>query len=246
RAQLSKLFWSGTLAWTFIGGHNGWLLATLFRRNSDWHDFFLEPVLCLRLQSALMGCCCHLVLCLAGELIVAANVLSRFNHAARNWVVLTASGLTCLRQTVTQLHVATLHTPADGTVNGVLGARHGLRATRDNQVSCAHSHVCSCGHECLQARTTTPIQLHARYFLAQSRVQRNDATKCWCCTIRARLAQDNVINVLGGDPGALHDGIDHGGSQIFYRNILEYSAVASHWSTQWGAKDNVIIVVVGH
>src|SRR5699024_8583616 len=157
-----------------------------------------------------------------------------------------SSGLTCLSQAVTQLHVAALDTPADGTVDGVLGARHRLRATSDNQVSCADCNVCGRGHDCLQARTTTAIQLHARYFLAQGRVQRNDATKCWCCTIRARLAQDNVIDVLGGDPSALHDGIDHGGSQIFYRNILEYSAVASHWSTQWGAKDNVIIVVVGH
>ena len=161
-------------------------------------------------------------------------------------MVLAASGLTCLSQTVTQLHVAALDTPADGTVDGVLGARHRLRATSDNQVSCADCNVCGRGHDCLQARTTTAIQLHARYFLAQGRVQRHDATKCWCCTIRARLAQDNVVYVLGGDPGALHDGIDHGGSQIFYRNILEYSAVASHWSTQWGAKDNVIIVVVGH
>src|SRR5699024_4897449 len=145
-----------------------------------------------------------------------------------------------------QKHVAALETPADGTVDGVLGARKRLRANSDKLVSIADCNVCGRGHHDLHARTTTSIRLQDRYFLAQGRVQRNEATKCWCCTIRARLAQDNVIDVLGGDPSALHDGIDHGGSQIFYRNILEYSAVASHWSTQWGAKDNVIIVVVGH
>src|SRR5699024_10536464 len=91
RAQRGQLFWSRTLAWALIGGHDGWLLATLLGRNGDWHDFFLEPVLCLGLQRALVRCCCHLVLCLAGELIVAANVLSRFNHATRNRVLLTAS-----------------------------------------------------------------------------------------------------------------------------------------------------------
>src|SRR5699024_9183696 len=54
RAQRGQLFWSRTLAWALIGGHDGWLLATLLGRNGDWHDFFLEPVLCLGLQRALV------------------------------------------------------------------------------------------------------------------------------------------------------------------------------------------------
>src|SRR5699024_1612865 len=245
-ALLSQLFCGGSLAWTFIGVHDGLLLAALFRRNRHWHDFFLEPVLRLRLQSTLMRGCCQLILCFAGELVLAANVFRSFDHAARNRVLLTAGGLTSLCQAVAQLHVAALHAPANSAVHGVFGARHGFCAASDNEVSCADCNVCSCGHNCLQARTATAIQLHARYFLTQSRVQRDDAAERRCCTIRASLAQDDVIDVLRSHPGALHDGIDHGGSQIFYWYVAEDPAVAADWGAQRGAQDNVIIVLVGH
>src|SRR5699024_11230853 len=77
-------------------------------------------------------------------------------------------------------------------------------------------------------------------------VQRDDAAERRCCTIRASLAQDDVIDVLRSHPGALHDGIDHGGSQIFYWDVAEDPAVAADWGAQRGAQDNVIIVLVGH
>src|SRR5699024_3294489 len=156
-AQLSKLFWGGAFAWAFIDRNQGWFLAALFRRNRNRHDLLIEPVLRLSLQRTLMGCRSHLVLCLTGELVIAANVFSGLNHAAWDRVVLAAGGLSRLGQAVTQLHVTALHTPADGTINGVLGARHGFRATSDNEVCCPHGHVCGRGHDSLQAGTATAV-----------------------------------------------------------------------------------------
>ena len=142
--------------------------------DSDRDDLLVEHTALLGSDGFRMGGGRERVLRGAGDLVIAAKVLGRLQHAARHREILATSREAASDQAVVHGHIALTEAPAP--VGGIKRRiAHRLSAARDNAVHRAGGDLHGRIDDRLQAGAATPVDLHAADFDRQARIERDHA-----------------------------------------------------------------------
>src|SRR4029453_15616422 len=145
-----------------------------------------EPAVLLRGHRALLGAGRQLVLLLAGDVVLPAEVLGGLDHAAGNRVEPAAGGLAGPVEPVHQLDAARPDTGPEAE-RVVLDLRHRLGTPGHHQRGGAGGDLARGVQARLQARAAAPVDLEARHPGAETRVQRGDPADRGGLAVRVAL-----------------------------------------------------------
>lgn len=165
-----------------------------------------------------------LVLFRAADAVLGTQVLSGFDHPAGHGEASAARVATRLGKPVEQLGLTPLVPSHTGDV--VLGLAHAFRAARQHELRAAGGHLHTGVDHGLQPRSATPVDLQARNGDVQARVQGGDPADGRCLPVGVALAEDHVVDGVGGDAGAVDEALDHRGGEVGDRYVPEHAPIA--------------------
>src|SRR4051812_48399118 len=178
----------------------------------------------------------ELILRLAGDAVLAPQVLRRFEHAARHWMVAASGRDAAAADAVRQRRRVPAQSEAQSE-GVVLGLAHALGPTGDDHVADARLYAHRGIDHRLQAGAAAPVELGTRDGDWQARVQRRDAADRRSLAVRIALSEDHIIDV--GNSGAAHELGHDGRREIGGRNVLQRAAVAPDRRPQGLADDRL-------
>jgi len=76
----------------------------------------------------------------------------------------------------------------------------------------------------LQARAAATVELQARHVDTEAGIERGDAPDRRRLAVGVALAEDHVVDLLGGQRGAAHQLGDDGRSELGRRHVAEHAA----------------------
>ncbi len=192
----------------------------------DRHDLVGEAARCLRSRGPLMGPHRELVLFLAGDRVVPAEVLRGLDHPARYRMVLPARSHPSPRQSVMQHDTrAAPGPPPHG--RGVEGrVRHRLRATGQHDLACAGLHLHRRVEHGLQSRPAAVVDLQTGRRHRQAGIERRDPADRGGVHRRVAVAQHDVVDDLRWYPGPLQGCRDDRRGQRRRRYVAQRPAEA--------------------
>ncbi len=177
--------------------------------------------------------------------MLAAQVLGGLEHPAGHGVVPPPGRHARAGEPVFQPRAPRPHAPAQ--LGGVqLDLAHALRAPRQHELGGAGLHLQAAVEHRLQGGAAAAIDLHPRNLHRQSRVQRRDAPDRGGLAVGIALSEDDVVDVLGAQSGALHYRPDHRGRERGGGHVPEHAAEASHGGAHRLAYDRVTEAVGRH
>jgi hypothetical protein len=127
-------------------------------RDPDWDDLLAERAGPMGRHGTLMRTQGQRVLSLAGDPVLASQVLSCLDHAARHRVVAASGRHPAAGEAIDQLGVACPGPPAD-RVRVVLDLAHALGPACDDEVTGAGLDAHGGVGDGLKARSTSPVEL---------------------------------------------------------------------------------------
>src|SRR5690606_20219569 len=179
------------------------------------------------------------VLLLAADRVLRPQVLRGLDHAAGHGVVRAAGGEAAADQSVLELDVAAADAPADVLVEEGC-ARHRLRTAGDDDLGAAGGDRAHAVDDGLQAGAAAAIDLATGHRDGHAGVQRDDAADRGCLHVRVALAEDDVVDDVGIEAGALQQGGDDLAAELLRRDVLELAAEGAHGGAQRLADDDVV------
>ncbi len=142
------------------------------------------------------------------------------------------------REAVFQAQPACLDAPAH-TAHVELGLAHALRAACEHELRDARLHLHTTEHDRLKPRTTATVELHSRRLDRQTGVERGDATECGRLAVGVALAEDHVLDSLGGKRRPRDQRADHARGEILDRHVAKDATKATHGRSQRFTDDSV-------
>ena len=203
------------------------------------HDLVGEPARVARRRGPAMAADGELVLLGARDAVVAAQVLGRLDHPAGHREVGAARGDPPAGQPVVQQHTGpAAHTPAHGG-RVERRARHRLGPAREHDVRYPAPHLHRRVEDGLQARAAAAVDLQPGGGHREARVQRDDPADRGRLHRRVAVPEQDVVDGVGRDAGALDDRADDRRRQLVGRDVAQRPPEPADRGTQRLADDGV-------
>src|SRR4029453_4822698 len=168
-------------------------------RHGDWHQLVGEASLVVGRDGPLLRTYGELVLLLARDGVVAAQILSRLEHASGHRVVPPTGRLAGPVEAVHQLDAA-LADAGPEPYCVVPDVRHRLRPAGHDEARCAGRHLPRGIEHGLKARPTPSVDLQAGHAGAETGVERGDPADRGVLAAGVAVAEKDVIDVALAEP----------------------------------------------
>jgi len=179
-----------------------------------------------------------LVLLFARDVVLAAQVFGRLQHAAVHRISIGARGHATAIEAVHQLDLTPVRPPARvGRIE--LGVAHAFHAAGKYDVRHARLHLHRCEAYRLQPGATAAIQLKARDLHRQAGVQRRQPPHGRSFPVWVAVPPNAVVHTGGRKPRTRQDLLNHQSRQGFGRNVAQAAAVAADGGAERHANHGV-------
>ena len=187
------------------------------------HDLLAEYARLVRGDRPLVRAEGELVLLVARNRVLAAEVLGRLDHPARHRVVDAAGGDPPADQAVLEHRATGAGSPAQRR-RVELGLAHALGAAGEHEVGGAGLNLHARLDHRLQPGAAAAVDLEAWHVDRQPRIERRHAAERGRLTVRITLTQQHVVDLVAPEARARDQLLDHGRRERRHADLPEHAA----------------------